>query len=175
MVGYRYRDDIATADVAFEAWGESLEALFAAAADATVNVMVTDLETISPVVQRRMEAGPETVDMLLFALLQELIFYKDAEQLLLRVGRIQISSSDPLQPPPGSERGRGEPATRSPQLATSPSFDQEDTLRLTAELCGEPLNPAKHDLIVDLKAVTLHRFKVEHTARGWEALVVLDI
>ncbi|HOV88133.1 MAG TPA: archease, partial [Syntrophobacteraceae bacterium] len=37
---FRYIEDIATADVAFEAWGETLEDLCVAAADATMNVMV---------------------------------------------------------------------------------------------------------------------------------------
>ena len=30
-------------------------------------------------------------------------------------------------------------------------------------------------MIVDVKAVTLHMFKVEQTPRGWEALIILDI
>jgi len=28
---------------------------------------------------------------------------------------------------------------------------------------------------VDVKAVTLHRFRVEQTEQGWEALVILEI
>jgi SHS2 domain-containing protein len=141
---YRYRDDIATADVAFEAWGETLEAMFAAAAEATTNVMVTDLNSIASVSRRRLEVAAEAVDMLLFELLQELIYYKDADQLLLRVTAVHISEHD-------------------------------GQLFLTADAYGEMLNPEKHDLIVDIKAVTLHRFKVERTSRGWEALVILDI
>ena len=35
MSGYRFRGDVALADAAFEAWGETLEELFVAAADAT--------------------------------------------------------------------------------------------------------------------------------------------
>jgi SHS2 domain-containing protein len=141
---YRYLDDIATADAAFEAWGDTVEAMCAAAADATMNVMVTDLETITPVEHRTLEVAAEAIDMLLFGLLQELIFYKDAEQLLLRVAGVQIT-------------------------------DHEGDRRLTAEAYGETLNPEKHDLVVDIKAVTLHRFKVERTSRGWETLVILDI
>jgi SHS2 domain-containing protein len=141
---YRYLDDIATADVAFEAWGATLEAMFVAAGDATMNVMVTNLETITPAERRTLEVAAEEIDMLLFGLLQELIFYKDAEQLLLRVAGVQIT-------------------------------DRDGERRLTAEAYGETLNPEKHDLVVDIKAVTLHRFKVEQTSRGWETLVILDI
>lgn len=174
-MGYRYRDDIATADVAFEAWGETLEAMFTAAAEATMKVMVADLETISPVATRRLEVSAGDVEMLLFALLQELIFYKDAEQLLLRVVNVQIHGSDPAGMFPSPEKAWDETARRNPQPATFGNSNQDNGLRLTADARGEMLNPDKHDLIVDVKAVTLHRFKVARTAGGWEALVVLDI
>ena len=40
---------------------------------------------------------------------------------------------------------------------------------------GEPIDPQRHRLRVDVKAVTLHRFSIEKTAQGWEATVILDI
>jgi len=46
---------------------------------------------------------------------------------------------------------------------------------LTAEATGEKLNPLGHELLVDVKAVTLHRFTVKQTPEGWEATVILDI
>lgn len=141
---YEFLDDIATADVAFEAWGETLEEMFIAAAEATMNVMVADLDTIVLQDSKTIEVDSDALDMLLFALLQDLIFYKDAELLLLRISRVDIRE----------EKGH---------------------LFLTAEASGEMLDPGKHDLIVDVKAVTLHRFKVEQTSRGWEAMVILDI
>jgi len=141
---YRYREDLATADVAFEAWGDSVEDLFAAAAEATMNVMVRELSTIARRVKKAIRVREEALDLLLFELLQELIFYKDAERLLLRVDGVRIEKS-----------GNG--------------------FELSCEAVGEELDPARHDLIVDVKAVTLHKFKVEQTARGWEALVILDI
>ena len=141
---YQYLDDIATADAAFKAWGETLEELFTAAAEATMNVMVADLATIAPEQQRYFSVEADAVDMLLFELLQEIIFYKDAEQLLLRVAEVQISGGD-------------------------------DLWSLNATAVGETLNMEKHELVVDVKAVTLHRFQVEKTDHGWEALVILDI
>ncbi len=141
---YRYLDDIATADVAFEAWGQTLEELFIAAADATMNVMVEDLTTIIPREHRTIRAEADAIDMLLFEFLQELIYYKDAERLLLRVSRVHIDRRD-------------------------------DHALLAAEASGEELDPQKHELLVDVKAVTLHRFQVERTADGWRAMVILDI
>lgn len=46
---------------------------------------------------------------------------------------------------------------------------------LTAGATGEKLNPLRHELLVDVKAVTLHRFNVKQTPEGWEATVILDI
>ena len=91
---YQYRDDIATADVAFEAWGESLEETFIAAADATMNVMVEDVSSIGRVHQITVELGHDQLDLLLFSFLNELIFLKDTRKLLLRVQAISIGMED---------------------------------------------------------------------------------
>ncbi len=141
---YDFIDDIATADVAFKAWGGTIEEMFVSAADATMNVMVSNLDAVQRREKRELEVSSDAVDMLLFDLLQEIIYYKDAEQLLLRVEDVRISYADGLY-------------------------------RLNATGFGEELDPDKHDLIVDVKAVTLHKFNVEQTHRGWEAMVILDI
>ena len=141
---YRYLEELAIADVAFEATGRTLEALFVAATDATTNVMVGDLASIADRERRTIRAEEEAPDMLLLALLQELVYYKDAERLLLRVSEVQIRRAD-------------------------------GGLTLAAEAHGEQLDAAKHVLLVDIKAVTMHRFEVTQTENGWRATVVLDI
>jgi SHS2 domain-containing protein len=143
-VPYKFLDDIAIADIAFEAWGDTPEEMFASAADATMNVMVADLDSIEPNESRTIDLKADEIDMLLFGFLQELIFYKDADMLLLRVENVKIGRED-------------------------------DFCSVSANAYGEQIDPEKHDLIVDVKAVTLHKFKVEHTHRGWETLVILDI
>ncbi len=40
---------------------------------------------------------------------------------------------------------------------------------------GEPIDSTRHRLSADVKAVTVHRLKVQRTNSGWEATVVLDI
>lgn len=91
---YRFLEDIAIADSAFEARGDSIEEMFVSAAEAILNVMVSDLSAIRPSDVRRFRVEDAQIDMLLFQLLQELIYYKDAEQLLLRVRSIQIGQDD---------------------------------------------------------------------------------
>jgi len=87
---YKYLEDIGTADIAFEATGRDLSELFTAAADATMNVMIENIGAIESRETRHIELKNEAIDMLLFDFLQELIYFKDAQRLLLRVRELQI-------------------------------------------------------------------------------------
>ena len=91
---YAYADDIAIADLAFRAWGQTVEETFIAAAEATMHAMVEDLATVAPREQRTFELHDEQMDLLLWQFLQELLFYKDAQRLLLRVYEVQITTQD---------------------------------------------------------------------------------
>ena len=141
---YRYLEEIATADVAFEARGVTLEETFLAAADATLNTMVEEIGTVAPLERRVFSLAADSLDLLLFELLQELVYHKDADRLLLRVRDLRIE-----------ETGSG--------------------VRLHADAYGETIDPGKHPLLADVKAVTLHRLVVEKTTDGWRAVVVLDV
>jgi len=141
---YTYLDNLTTADVAFQATGETPEEMFISAAQATMAVMVPDLDSIDNLQTRRIYLKDDAIDMLLFQFLQELIFFKDAESLLLKVESVKI------------EQGNNQ-------------------YELSAELGGEAADPDKHELVVDVKAVTLHKFQVAQTPDGWQAVVILDI
>ena len=91
---YKYLEEIATADIAFEATGRDLSELFRDAADATTNVMIDNIDAIQPRETRQIELSNDRLDMLLFDLLQELIFLKDAERLLLRIREMQVAEKD---------------------------------------------------------------------------------
>src|SRR5881392_3629295 len=93
---YHYLEDIGTADIAFEAAGRDLAELFRDAADATVNVMIDNLGAIEPRETRQIELSNDHIDMLLFDFLQEFIYFKDAERLLLRVRGVQIKERDQI-------------------------------------------------------------------------------
>ena len=141
---YRYLEDIDIADVAFEAWDAGLEEMFIDAADALTNVMVADLATINRIEELEVQLEESDPEMLLFDFLNELLFYKDARRLLLRVGRLAIT------------------------LAAS-------EYRLRATLYGEQVDPIRHCLLVDVKAVTLYRFRVQQSSHEWRATAVLDV
>lgn len=46
---------------------------------------------------------------------------------------------------------------------------------LDATACGEKINPKKHELKTDVKAITLHEFFLKKTKNGWRCRVLLDI
>jgi len=141
---YRFMEDIAIADVAFEAWGRSREEMFTAAADALLNVMVAKPDTILESEEVKIRLENSALDMLLFNFLGELIFFKDSRLLLLRIKSAIIEFID-------------------------------GNYTLTAVARGERIDPSRHPLTVDVKAVTLHRFSVQETEDGWRTEVVLDI
>ena len=141
---YEFLEEVAIADIAFKATGKDLEELFVAAAEATMNVMVEELASIRPTEERKLTFENNALDLLLFDFLQELIYYKDAEELLLRVGQVKLEERD-------------------------------NRFFLQATARGEKIDPSRHQLRVDVKAVTLHQFRVETNNQGWEAHEILDI
>ena len=50
-----------------------------------------------------------------------------------------------------------------------------DNYILDALAYGEKINPEKHELKTDVKAVTLHEFFLKKTSKGWKCRVLLDI
>ena len=140
---YRFLEDIAIADVAFEATGETVEELFESAALAVTNTQVKDLKSVKHKVSKEIKVESDSIEMLLFNFLQELIFHKDAELLLFNKFDIRITKNKKY--------------------------------KLKAKAYGEKLDMKKHELLVDVKAVSLHNFKIEQTKGGWKASVILDV
>jgi len=89
---FEFVEDAVTSDVTFHAWGGSLDELFAAAVDATAATMVDDLGTVRPRLQRAVTVEANALDLLLLRLLEEAIFLKDTERLLLRAARVRVES-----------------------------------------------------------------------------------
>ena len=87
---YEFLEDIATADIAFRATGKDLQEVFKAAGDATINTMIEDLDSIEPKETRTFSLENDELDLLLFNFLQELVYYKDSELLLLRSQQIEF-------------------------------------------------------------------------------------
>jgi len=143
-VPYEYLPEGVTSDVTFRARAGDLDALFVAAADATTNVMAASLDAITPVTSIPVTVEAETLDLLLLRFLEELVFHKDADRLLLRATRVRIK-------------------------------DRDTSHRADAMLAGETIDPARHELAADVKAVTLHGLAVWRDGDEWHAQVTLDV
>ena len=91
---FRFHDELSSADVAFEAWGATQEELFIASASALLRTMVAAPEEVVRQQQLTIRLEDKELDMLLWAFLQELIFYKDARRLLLHAETVRIEEGD---------------------------------------------------------------------------------
>ncbi|PPD58593.1 archease [Dehalogenimonas etheniformans] len=90
-MSYRFIPEEATADIAFEASGDTLEECFRAAVEAVLNVMVDNPEAVLEIENRNIKLNNNALDLLLFDLLQKIVFFKDAEQLLLHLDGIVLN------------------------------------------------------------------------------------
>lgn len=46
---------------------------------------------------------------------------------------------------------------------------------LRAEISGENFDPARHEILNDIKAVTYHKIAVAQTSTGWTADIIFDV
>ncbi len=141
---YKFFEDVAIADVAFEATGKTLEEMFISAGLALSNTQVKNLRTIKLKRDVKIKILAKDLQILLVNFLQEIIFYKDAKQIL--VGKIKIKIKE-----------------------------VSGKYRLEGKLIGEKIDMKKHELLVDVKAVSWHRLKVEKVKKEWKCFVILDV
>lgn len=142
---YRFIEGLTVADIAFEARGKTLEALFSSAGQAVTAAQLHDLRTIRKKESRTFDLTNKAIDMLLFNFLQELIYWKDVDLLLFKSFDLSIRQK------------------------------ADGNYHLAGTGRGEPIDVSRHQPRVDVKAVTMHKFEVASDANGWKATVVLDI
>ncbi len=87
MGRYRFLENVAIADAAFQAEGDSLEELFQTCAQATFEVMA-DTRAIAAQYREQVELTGDSLEELLFDWLAELIYLKDVKSMLF--GRFDI-------------------------------------------------------------------------------------
>ncbi len=92
MEEFVFLDEIATADVAIEARGDTLEELFSASAKATFAVMV-DTKGVRPKAKKEIRLENQEIDRLLFDWLAEIIYLKDSEYMVFSKFDIRIQGN----------------------------------------------------------------------------------
>lgn len=91
---YRFLEDQFTADIGFVASGRTLDECFAAAAEATLEVMLANPQSLRPRERRTAHVESESLDLALLRFLEEMVYYKDTEQLLLRPSGVVVAQRD---------------------------------------------------------------------------------
>jgi SHS2 domain-containing protein len=86
-----------TGDLSFVARGAGLGEVFAAAAEALLCATVDDPASVAATVSREIALEEPDVELLLLRFLNELVWLRDAAELLLRVERIELRPGPPAQ------------------------------------------------------------------------------
>ena len=93
MHSFRFLDDIAVADLAFEAEGDSVEELFRAATDALLETLA-DPSTVAVTWERKIEQASRDLDELLFEWLSDLVYWKDAAGVVFHDADLSVVQED---------------------------------------------------------------------------------
>ncbi|MBS0172073.1 MAG: archease [Nitrospira sp.] len=142
---FRFLDDIALADMAFEAEGDSLPALFDAATEALLHSLANPA-TIPQTWHRTLEISEPDIETLLFEWLSRLVYLKDAEGVVFHRASLRL-----IEETAGS------------------------AWHLHAEVTGAPVDAATQELRSDIKGVTKHLYAITQVGHRWTARVVLDV
>ncbi len=90
---FHFLDDIATADLAFDASGDSLQELFDGATCAVIEAMA-DPSTVGSTWRKPVERTEEDPAELLFDWLSDLVYWKDAAGVVFSTCRLTITRGD---------------------------------------------------------------------------------
>ena len=153
-----------TADLGLRIRAASLERLFEEAAEALFAVLVVNLDQIQPLDQKtfRLQAG--SLEDLLHDWLSELLVLFALEKLVGRRFEVHLDRQQvPVAGPPEAVAS----------IMGQPIFLEQEVLDAT--IWGGRLDPARHQLGPEVKAVTYHGLRVEKQPNGWLAEVILDL
>ncbi|MBN2039645.1 MAG: archease [Spirochaetes bacterium] len=143
-MNFEILEGITQADAAFRIYGRDLKELFRSGAGALFSVMISNADCVKRAIEKKVELENESIDLLLHDFLQEIIFFKDSESLILFPEAIDIAESG-------------------------------NTYKLKCSFQGEGIDVKKHQLKIDVKAVTFHNLKVEKIRNEWTGTFVLDV
>lgn len=93
---FKFLEGIATADVAFEAYGKTLEEAYSNAALAMFEVQ-TDTEKVKPSISKDIELVSENKESLLFDWLSELLYLRDTQSMFFSKFEIKIETNKNLK------------------------------------------------------------------------------
>jgi len=138
-----------TADIGLECRGETVEALFEAAAEGMFSIL-TDLKDVTVKQRHTVELCASSYDDLLIQWLQELLYLFSTKLYVYSVFSVRIYPAK-----------RDDPARAG--------------LKLQGICGGEPIDLRKHNIYTEIKTATYHQLHVKQTPKAWEGRVIFDI
>lgn len=96
MKSHKFLEDVAIADVAFEAKGDNLNEVFEACGDAVFET-IANLETLGDTETYTYTSENENVEDLLYDFLEEIIYLKDTESLIFKECNVIIKENNKIE------------------------------------------------------------------------------
>jgi SHS2 domain-containing protein len=134
-----------TADVQVRSWGSSLEEAFSQTAYSLMATITPDLKKITTKVERKITIKAEDKEALLFDFLSEFLYIFDVDELVFN------------------------------QIYVSKIEKSNDNYMLQATLKGEKFDLDKHEIGIEVKAITYSFLNIEEKHESTIIDIVFDI
>ncbi len=134
-----------TADVQVRSWGSSLEEAFSQTAYSLMATITPNLKKITPKVERELTVEAEDKEALLFDFLSEFLYIFDVDELVFN--EIHVRSIEKFN----------------------------DNYKLRATLVGEKFDLDKHEIGIEVKAITYSFLNIDEKHKSTIIDIVFDI
>jgi len=134
-----------TADVQVRSWGPSLEEAFSQTAYSLMATITPDLKKITPKIEKKITIKAEDKEALLFDFLSEFLYIFDVDELVF--SQIYVSKIEKFN----------------------------DNYKLQATLKGEKFDLDKHEIGIEVKAITYSFMNIEEKHASTIIDIVYDI
>ena len=134
-----------TADVQVRSWGSSLEEAFSQTAYSLMETITPDLKKITPKIEKKITIKAEDKEALLFDFLSEFLYIFDVDELVF--SQIYVSKIEKFN----------------------------DNYKLLAILKGEKFDLDKHEIGIEVKAITYSFLNIEEKHASTIIDIVFDI
>jgi SHS2 domain-containing protein len=134
-----------TADIKVRSWGNTLEEAFSQTAYSLMTTLSPDLTKIQPLYKKEISIRAEDIGALLFDFLSEFLYIFDVEGLIFN--QIEVVSIKKVK--------KG--------------------FELIAQVQGEKFNSQKHEIGIEVKAITYSFMNIEQSDQGVIIDIVFDI
>ncbi len=134
-----------TADLGLRVRAADLDELFTEAARGLFSVMLANPDSVRSIEESTFQIDSDDIEGLLHGWLGGLLYTFSARRLVLRDFSVRIDGKPPIYS------------------------------GLSGTARGEPIDLERHEIDVEVKAITWHELKVEQCDGGWMAEVIVDI